>query len=122
MRDILAIAAALARRAAQVPSGYQRVPFEHRPVRRFKNIPVRQRLRGGPNSFYLSPQGNSVVLVYDDELVEFEFDDMSMLREQVRLLETLKVRRSDFLEGLAKIIVTLGVIVVFLQFIIWLSS
>ena len=121
LKDIFAIAAALARRAAQIPLIHQRIPFEHRPMRRFKNIPVRPRRTGGPNSFYVSPQGNSVVLVYDDELVEFEFDDMSMLRTQIWQLENLKVRRVDFAEGLVKIIVILAMLVVFLQFILWLA-
>jgi len=122
LKDFFAIAAALARRAAQTPIDCQRVPFEHRPVRRFKNIPVRQRGTDGLNCFYWGVEGNSLVLVYDDEIVEYQFDDTSMLRTQARQLEALKIRRVDFAEGLAKIIATLAVLVVFLQFIVWLTS
>ncbi|OWV93602.1 hypothetical protein ATY79_27065 [Rhizobium sp. R693] len=62
------------------------------------------------------------MLIYDDEIVEYMFDDISFMQSQARRLESLKIHRLDVAEGLAKILGVLTLFVASLQFIVWLSS
>ena len=74
------------------------------------------------NCYYVGPMGNSVALVYDDQIVEYEFDDPAALHTHVRKIESLKIHRVNVVDGLIKIIVSLAALLVFLQFIVWISS
>lgn len=120
--SIVSMANSLARRAAQAQPEYRSIPFEYRPVLRLRNIPVPQHRAGAANCFYVGPMGNSVALVYDDQIVEYEFDDLSALRTQVQKIESLEIHRVNVVDGLLKILASLAAFVVFLQFIVWLSS
>lgn len=89
---------------------------------RLRNIPVPQHGAEAANCFYVGPVGNSVALVYDDQIVEYEFDDPSALRTQVHKIESLEVHRFNIVDGLLRIIVILAAFVGFLQVIVWLSN
>lgn len=101
---------------------YVRIPFEHRPIRHFKNVSLRKWQIAKPNGYYIGVEADSVILVYDDELIEYKFSELDMLHRQISELDSLGVARLDFSDGITKAIFYIVFLVVFLQFLLWVSS
>ncbi len=98
------------------------VPYDHRPVKRFRNVQLRQRHVAKPDSYYVGIEGNSVTLVYDHELIEFAFDDNDALQSQIGELDALGIRRVSFLGGAVKVLFTVTAFIAFLKIVIWISN
>lgn len=121
MRALLLVGRACLRRVLQDRTDDKRVPFEHRPKVRLKNIKTRQYRSQLPNSFYTYPDGRTVVLVYGDIIVEHEFDEPARFKAEVQSLQMQGVKQVDILLGVLKIIVGLTSFAIFLKLLLLLK-
>lgn len=101
---------------------YRRITFEQRPIKRFRNVVLQRRHIAPPNGFYIGVEADSVILVYENELIEYKFDNVDMLQSQIKELEALGIQRIDFVDGITKALFLIAVFVVLLQFVIWLTN
>ena len=122
MRALLLVGCACLRWILQDRADAKRVPFEHRPKVRLKNIKTRQYRSRLPNSFYMHLDGRTVVLVYNDIIVEHEFDEPAKLNAEVQSLRMQGMKQVDILLGVLKIVVLLTSFAIFLKLLIALKA
>lgn len=115
MRALRLVDFAWLRRCLQACTDDQSVPIDQRPTVRLKNIRTRQYRSQLPNCYFMQTDGRTIVLVYGELFVEHEFDDPSVLSEEIRALRASGVKKVDILLGLLKVFIFIALFVVLLK-------
>lgn len=101
-------------------SSRERVPYEYRPITNLVDVAVPLRPGDAPNSYYVD--GSKIVVIYYDEIIEYEFTDASLRAQQVARLESSNIYRVDFAKGWMRLSALLVGFAALLQIIVWIAS
>ena len=101
-------------------SSRERVPYEYRPIINLVDVAVPLRPGDAPNSYYA--EGSKIVVIYYDEIIEYEFTDASLLAQQVAILEASNIYRVDFAKGWMRVSALLVGFVALLLVVVWTAS
>ncbi|WP_223565180.1 hypothetical protein [Agrobacterium tumefaciens] len=107
-------------RTNETSSSRERVPYEYRPIVKFVDVGVPLRPGDAPNSYYV--EGSKIVVIYYDEIIEYEFTDASLLAQQVAILEASNIYRVDFAKGWMRVSALLVGFVALLLAVVYIAT
>ncbi|WP_433850770.1 hypothetical protein [Brucella pseudogrignonensis] len=100
-----------------VASDGEWLPYELRPTVYRKNTRVNLRTSPKPTGYFVWPEIQSVVIVFTDKNVEYNYQDRAKLSEAVCYLKENKIPKINFVRGAFKTTALITVIILLLLLI-----